>query len=849
VVISVDNAPPVPAIAAPLPTLTWKVGDVIPFAGSATDPQDGNLPASALTWSLVLHHCPSNCHEHPLTVLGTSFAAPDHEYPSHLELKLTARDSGGLEASTSVLLNPRSVTLTFATNPTGLQLSHNAASGAAPLTSAVIVGSQNSVSAPSPQTLGAGSYEFVSWSDGGADNHNITAPAAAATYTATFALRPPPSSLSANPATVVGGGSSTGTVVLSGPAPPSGAVVALWSGNPAAASVPQSVTVAAGATSADFTITTAAVGSDTPVSLSASYAGGSSGTAVTVTPAANVPPTVSITNPTSGATFVAPASVTIDAGASDPDGGAVVRVDFYEGTNLLGTDFSAPFSWTWNGVGVGGYSLTAVATDDRGGATTSAAVPVTVGSSGLPAPWTHGDVGATGLAGSGTFNNGVYTVTGSGANIAGTADAFHYVYQPMSGDGQIVARITSVQNTTANSKGGIMIRESMAAGAANVAMILTGGNRFQFQLRAATGGTTSNWSGTQSPPHWVKLVRSGNTFTAYRSSNGVAWSLYAASPVSVPMSANVYVGLVMTSNNNSVLGAATMDNVGVVSGPPNASPSAVLTSPADGTAFTDPASVSIEASASDTDGTVSRVDFYDGATLLGSDASEPFAFTWISPPAGGHSLTARAVDNLGATTASSTVSISVSYSPSSQLPSPWTNQDVGAVGVAGSATHAGGVFQVTGSGGNIGGTADGFHYVYQPMSGDGEIVARVTGVQNVTANSKGGIMIRESLAATSANVAMILTGGNRFQFQVRASAGAATSVWSGSQTPPHWVKLVRSGNTFTAYRSSNGVTWTLYAASPVTVPMGTNVYVGLVMSSNNNSVPGTATLDNVTATP
>jgi hypothetical protein len=96
---------------------------------------------------------------------------------------------------------------------------------------------------------------------------------------------------------------------------------------------------------------------------------------------------------------------------------------------------------------------------------------------------------------------------------------------------------------------------------------------------------------------------------------------------------------------------------------------------------------------------------------------------------------------------------------------------------------------------------------------------------------------------------MILTGGNRFQFQVRASNGASTSVWSGSQTPPHWVKLVRSGDTFSAYRSTNGVTWTLYPASPVVVPMSANVFVGMVMTSNDDGVLGTAVLDNVAKEP
>jgi hypothetical protein len=720
-------------------------------------------------------------------------------------------------------------------------------SGAAPFTDSVIIGSQNSISAPLVQSLGGSTYEFAHWSDGGGASHNVTAPAAAATYTATYALRPPPSSLSANPATVVGGASSTGSVVLSGPAPPSGATVALSSTNPAVASVPQNVTVLAGATSANFSITTTAVGSDTLVSLSVSYGGGSANTTITVTPAPNVPPTVSISNPSAGATFVAPADVTIDASASDSDG-VVTRVDFYQGSTLLGTDFSAPFSWTWSGVGVGNYSLTAVATDDRSGTTTSVAVPITVSASGLPAPWTPHDVGTVGVPGSGSYSSGTYTVVGSGNNINGTADAFHFVHQPMSGDGEIVARITSVQNITNNSKGGIMIRRSLAADSANVALIITGGNRIQFQVRSAAGATTSYWSASQATPYWVRLVRSGNTFTAYRSANGVSWSQFA-SPVLVSMSTNVEGGLVMCSNNNGVLGSATMDGVNVVSGPPNGSPSVAITSPGAGASFTDPTSISIEAGASDADGFVSRVDFYDGATLLGSDTSEPFAYSWSSPPAGSHSLTARAVDNLGATATSAAVSISVSYTPTSQLPAPWVNQDVGAVGVPGSAMHASGVFQVTGSGANIAGTADGFHYVYQPMSGDGEIVARITSVQNTTNNSKGGIMIRESLAANSANVAMILTGGNRFQFQVRASTDATTSNWSGTQAPPHWVKLVRSGNTFTAYRSSNGVSWTLYAASPVTVPMGTDVYVGLVMTSNNNSVLGTATLDNVSAVP
>jgi hypothetical protein len=90
------NQPPVPVIDSPASTLTWKVGDPISFTGHATDPEQGALPASALSWTLLVQHCPSNCHSHTIQswngVASGSFNAPDHEYPSHLELRLTATD-------------------------------------------------------------------------------------------------------------------------------------------------------------------------------------------------------------------------------------------------------------------------------------------------------------------------------------------------------------------------------------------------------------------------------------------------------------------------------------------------------------------------------------------------------------------------------------------------------------------------------------------------------------------------------------------------------------------------------------------------------------------------------------
>jgi glucose/arabinose dehydrogenase len=193
VTVTAGNTPPTATISSPASSLRWKVGDAVSFAGGASDAQSGALPASALSWSLVLHHCApagSPCHQHRMQdfvgVASGSFNAPDHEYPSYLELTLTATDSGGLSDTDTVRLDPQTVNLSFQTSPTGLQLTVGSAGEAAPFTRAVIVGSNNSVSAPSPQTLGGLSYGLPSWSDGGAPSHNITAPATATTYTATY---------------------------------------------------------------------------------------------------------------------------------------------------------------------------------------------------------------------------------------------------------------------------------------------------------------------------------------------------------------------------------------------------------------------------------------------------------------------------------------------------------------------------------------------------------------------------------------------------------------------------------------------------------------------------------------
>ena len=188
ITVGAGNTPPTPVIDAPSSSLTWAVGDTINFSGHATDTQDGTLPASALTWTVILHHCTTGCHDHQVqtsTGASGSFSAPDHDYPSSLEIRLTATDSGGMSATTSVTLQPKTVNLTFQSNPTSLQLTAGPTTARAPLAITAIQNATLQLIAPNQKYRGK-NYVFMSWSDGGAQAHTIRAPATPTTYTATY---------------------------------------------------------------------------------------------------------------------------------------------------------------------------------------------------------------------------------------------------------------------------------------------------------------------------------------------------------------------------------------------------------------------------------------------------------------------------------------------------------------------------------------------------------------------------------------------------------------------------------------------------------------------------------------
>ncbi len=152
-------------------------------------------------------------------------------------------------------------------------------------------------------------------------------------------------------------------------------------------------------------------------------------------------------------------------------------------------------------------------------------------------------------------------MTGTGVDIWGASDAFRYVFLPVTGNCTVIARVTGVQNADVWSKAGIMIRESLNANAVNAYIAVTPGNGVTWQYRTSTAGTTANNNMTGlSAPYWVKLVRSGNTFTGYRSPDGVTWTQQGTSQT-FTMATTAYIGLAVTSHNSSSVCAAAMDNV------------------------------------------------------------------------------------------------------------------------------------------------------------------------------------------------------------------------------------------------------------------------------------------------
>jgi regulation of enolase protein 1 (concanavalin A-like superfamily) len=357
----------------------------------------------------------------------------------------------------------------------------------------------------------------------------------------------------------------------------------------------------------------------------------------------------------------------------------------------------------------------------------------------IPTPWSNRDIGAPILAGSATSSSsGVFSIDAAGADIWSSSDQFHFVYQAVSGDVDIKARIDSLTFADEWSKAGVMIRSSLSADAAHGFALISAGRGVAFQRRQTSGGRTAHMPGlfTQAP-YWVRLVRSGTTVRAFSSADGASWTEIGSDTIG--LAATAYVGIAVTSHNPGMRTTATVS-------------SSALTSAA-------------------------------------------------APP--------------------------VSPSPT---PSAESSADIDSPPISGTTTLASGTYTVTASGAGVAGTADQFRYVYRPVNGDVDMMARVDSISGTNPWAIAGLMIRESLAPGSRHAFAVASGAQAYSLRYRreTDSEAEQSVISRSELPG-WIRLVRTGTLFEAFRSVDGANWIELGST--TINIGDTAFVGIAVAS------------------
>jgi len=360
-----------------------------------------------------------------------------------------------------------------------------------------------------------------------------------------------------------------------------------------------------------------------------------------------------------------------DGGSSNNTYGPSAAAPYWVRLIRLGTTvtaYASPNGNTWSTIasktialGATAYVGIATTSHNTAAATTAGVSQVSITPLSLPAGQQAVDIGAPSIKGSTSYRKGVYTIHAGGTDIWGTSDQFHFVYQQMTGDGEVIARVQSLNNSNTWAKTGVMIRETLAADSRHALALVSAGKGYAFQRRIDPAGISLNTAGSLGvPPGWVRLVRTGSRIDAYQSTNGTTWTPMGSD--AIPMADTVYVGIATTSHSASVATDAVVDSFKVTQTgtTTNQPPTVAITSPTGGSTFTAGNNVAVTAAANDSDGTVSRVDFFAGTTQIGSATSAPYSATWSNVAAGTYSLTAKAVDNDGTATTSPPVSIQVS---------------------------------------------------------------------------------------------------------------------------------------------------------------------------------------------
>jgi beta-glucanase (GH16 family) len=424
----------------------------------------------------------------------------------------------------------------------------------------------------------------------------------------------------------------------------------------------------AGAAAGVYTLTAKATDNEGAVTTS-------SPVTVFVSAPGNVAPTVSLTSPTANATFLTPASITLTADAADA-GGAIYKVDFYQGTTLLATDYTSPYSYAWGGAPAGSYVLTAKATDTGGLTTTSAAVRVTVAapvvptvSLTAPAPGTTLNAPATlTLTATAADANGTITKVEffQGSTKLGEDLTAPYSYEWASvaaGTYSLTAKATDNDgNATTSAAVSLEVKAVPCTG-------LAASGDYRYEAYTSGGSVTYTFhplGATAGGNLALIYIREGATgaYPGYGMTKNAAGDFTFTKAIASGTATSFYftyqVGAGGPEKNSA--DAPHSYTVGATCAPvtpANTPPTVSLTAPVASATFAAPASITLTATAADADGTVAKVEFFQGSTKLGEATAVPYSYTWAGVAAGAYSLTAKATDNAGATTTSAAVSITV----------------------------------------------------------------------------------------------------------------------------------------------------------------------------------------------
>jgi len=606
--IVVGNTPPNASITTPAVNATYNGGDTISFSGTATDAVDGTLPASDYTWQVDFYNTgvaqPFYSFEVPQPFYGPvsgvtsgSFQIPQdlsNTASTFYRITMTVVDSLGLQTVVTRDIHPNTTNWSVNTNVPGAAYVVDGTWHTSPSPSTPDgVGVQHVLSGVPLQTIGGVRYRFNGWADGSALTDSFTNGASTATYTANYDQV---TSTMPSPWQSV----DVGSPLMAGTADYSASDQTFYiDGAGADISGPNDQFHYVYQTlNGDGTIiarvryqTNSSPWAKAGVMIKQSTTSGSSYVDALVTPDVS-PNTPNINgvgcNPNGCGSPLAPVNPTFGNG---------VRMQYNStgsktATNLTG--YNSPNKWlklqrvgntftswestngnTWTQIGSTSVTMSGPATiglfvtSHNTTQLSSVAfdnVQVTIpGNNPVPPPWNDTDVGSPAIAGSASYNNGVFTVNGSGTDIYGTYDQFNYVYQPVTGDGNgtLIARVTSQTNTSSNAKAGIMFKQSTTAGDPYILITITPGTssfKIQYNFNGSIGGGTYTL-----PNAWMKLTRVGNTFTAYVSADGATWTQVVSKTLT--MNTNITAGLFECSHNSSVLGTATFDNVSFTPGP------------------------------------------------------------------------------------------------------------------------------------------------------------------------------------------------------------------------------------------------------------------------------------------